>query len=101
MSLPRLTGALRVFAALSPADELNNDVQEKDIVEKREFEAKKRSQDGLTWQAIGDLVHKHAKADKKTEIVPTLRQLYNVTKDIGKDLCNFGMANLISDGKLD
>jgi len=82
MSLPRLTGALRAFAGVSP--KFTNSLDDSDdLTVKRKHQAERQLKDSISWSHLTMLVRNGASSEKKS-CSAKLQQLLNVAREIGK-----------------
>ncbi|KAK6170203.1 hypothetical protein SNE40_018654 [Patella caerulea] len=78
MNLPRLSGALRVFANVSANV---SDQHEDDISSRRRSQRQNKTKEGLTWKELNSAVRKNAKVDSKIYNT-ALKELISCAKSI-------------------
>ena len=94
MPLPRLTGALRAFAAVSVEAGFPSR-KDGDLKAKRKHQAQKHAEEGLSWSKLAATIKQHSKLEQD-DVISKLRQLVAVTRDIGSStFLNFSTFNLL------
>ena len=80
MSLPRLTGALRAFAGVTPESQFHQGV---DLVSKKRQRVARQAKEGLTWSKLQHEIHTHSDLHR-AEVTNELRKVIHLAREIGK-----------------
>ncbi|XP_041463235.1 activating signal cointegrator 1 complex subunit 3-like [Lytechinus variegatus] len=79
-SLPRLTKAVRVFASVTAGDE-TPDGGEISLAQKRIYQSRRKTKQGLTWIEFGEAIINHTSASR-SEVTGTLRNIIHLARSV-------------------